>query len=119
PDGWTEGLSDTQRYKCIGNAVTVNVVEFLGHMIKNSLLSRDTDRGISYDLDKFTPQSSEDSPDSVNTQSIEHKLDVNGQSDTNGAHNDAIATMGASPCPTDLSKNPARPQEEKNESITS
>jgi len=39
PDGWTDGLSDTQRYKCIGNAVTVNVVEFLGHLIKNSLLS--------------------------------------------------------------------------------
>jgi DNA (cytosine-5)-methyltransferase 1 len=27
PDGWTEGLSDTQRYKCLGNAVTVNVIE--------------------------------------------------------------------------------------------
>jgi len=27
PDGWTEGLSDTQRYKCLGNAVTTNVVE--------------------------------------------------------------------------------------------
>jgi DNA (cytosine-5)-methyltransferase 1 len=26
-DGWTEGISDTQRYKCIGNAVTVNVIE--------------------------------------------------------------------------------------------
>jgi len=26
PDGWTEGLSDTQRYKTMGNAVTVNVV---------------------------------------------------------------------------------------------
>ena len=25
-DGWTEGLSDTQRYKCLGNAVTTNVV---------------------------------------------------------------------------------------------
>jgi DNA-methyltransferase (dcm) len=30
PDGWTEGVSDTQRYKCLGNAVTVNVIEFLG-----------------------------------------------------------------------------------------
>jgi len=30
PDGWTEGISDTQRYKCLGNAVTVNVIEFLG-----------------------------------------------------------------------------------------
>lgn len=27
PDGWTEGLSDTQRYKTLGNAITVNVVE--------------------------------------------------------------------------------------------
>jgi len=27
PDGWTEGLSDTQRYKCLGNAVTVNVIK--------------------------------------------------------------------------------------------
>ena len=26
PDGFTEGVSDTQRYKCLGNAVTVNVV---------------------------------------------------------------------------------------------
>ncbi len=26
PDGWTEGVSDTQRYKCCGNAVTTNVV---------------------------------------------------------------------------------------------
>ncbi len=26
PDGWTEGFSDTQRYKMMGNAVTVNVV---------------------------------------------------------------------------------------------
>jgi site-specific DNA-cytosine methylase len=27
PDNWTEGVSDTQRYKCLGNAVTVNVVK--------------------------------------------------------------------------------------------
>jgi len=43
PDGWTaEGLteggetvkiSDTQRYKLLGNAVTVNVVEFLGRRL--------------------------------------------------------------------------------------
>ena len=26
PDGWTEGLSDTQRYKTLGNAVTTTVV---------------------------------------------------------------------------------------------
>ena len=29
PDNWTEGLSDTQRYKCMGNAVTTNVVEWV------------------------------------------------------------------------------------------
>lgn len=29
PDGWTEGVSDTQRYKMLGNAVTVNVVEYI------------------------------------------------------------------------------------------
>jgi len=33
PDGWTEGISDTQRYKCCGNAVTVNVVEAIGNLI--------------------------------------------------------------------------------------
>ena len=33
PDGWTEGISDTQRYKCLGNAVTVNVIQFLGERI--------------------------------------------------------------------------------------
>lgn len=27
PDGWTDGISDTQRYKCLGNAVTVSVIE--------------------------------------------------------------------------------------------
>lgn len=27
PDFWTEGISDSQRYKCLGNAVTVNVVQ--------------------------------------------------------------------------------------------
>lgn len=26
PDGWTEGLSDTQRYKCLGNGIVSNVV---------------------------------------------------------------------------------------------
>ena len=26
PDGWTEGVSDTQRYKTLGNAVTSTVV---------------------------------------------------------------------------------------------
>jgi DNA (cytosine-5)-methyltransferase 1 len=29
PDNWTEGISDTQRYKCCGNAVTVPVIEYI------------------------------------------------------------------------------------------
>lgn len=33
PDGWTEGISDTQRYKCLGNAVTVNVIEAIMNKI--------------------------------------------------------------------------------------
>jgi DNA (cytosine-5)-methyltransferase 1 len=27
PDGWTKSVSDSQRYKCLGNAVTVNVIQ--------------------------------------------------------------------------------------------
>lgn len=27
PDDWHKGLSDTQAYKCYGNAVTVNVIK--------------------------------------------------------------------------------------------
>ena len=30
PDGWTEGISNTQRYKCLGNAVTTNVITAIG-----------------------------------------------------------------------------------------
>lgn len=33
PDGWTEGVSDTQRYKQLGNAVTTNVVTEIGKKI--------------------------------------------------------------------------------------
>jgi len=29
PDDYTKGLSDTQRYKCLGNAVTVPVIEYI------------------------------------------------------------------------------------------
>lgn len=35
PDGWTEGISDTQRYKCLGNAVTTNVVSWIGKQLFN------------------------------------------------------------------------------------
>lgn len=30
PDNWTEDVSDSQRYKQMGNAVTVNVIEWIG-----------------------------------------------------------------------------------------
>jgi DNA (cytosine-5)-methyltransferase 1 len=33
PDRWTEGISDTQRYKCLGNAVTVNVTQYLTSLL--------------------------------------------------------------------------------------
>lgn len=33
PDGWTEGVSDTQRYKQAGNAVTVSVVRAIGQIL--------------------------------------------------------------------------------------
>jgi len=39
PDNWTRWLSDTQRYKCLGNAVTVNIIEYLGEKLKNCLVN--------------------------------------------------------------------------------
>lgn len=36
PDGWTEGISDTQRYKCLGNAVTVNVIQDIMEILLKS-----------------------------------------------------------------------------------
>ncbi len=33
PDNWTEGISDTQRYKCLGNAVTTNVITVIGEYL--------------------------------------------------------------------------------------
>jgi len=35
PDNWTKGISDSQRYKCLGNAVTVNVIEAIGRRLKS------------------------------------------------------------------------------------
>lgn len=35
--GWTEGISSTQRYKCLGNAVAVPVIQFLGERILEAL----------------------------------------------------------------------------------
>lgn len=36
PDNWTKGVSDTQRYKCLGNAVTVNVIREIFQKISPS-----------------------------------------------------------------------------------
>jgi len=33
PDNFTEGLSDTQRYKTLGNAITVNVVQAIAERL--------------------------------------------------------------------------------------
>ena len=33
PDNWTAGVSDIGRYKCLGNAVTVNVIEVIAEKI--------------------------------------------------------------------------------------
>lgn len=33
PAGWTEGVSDTQRYKMLGNAVTTNVIKAIGERL--------------------------------------------------------------------------------------
>lgn len=33
PDGWTSGVSDSQRYKQMGNAVTVNVIEAIASLL--------------------------------------------------------------------------------------
>jgi DNA (cytosine-5)-methyltransferase 1 len=38
PDGWTEGVSDTQRYKCLGNAVTVPVVRAIARRLLGRFL---------------------------------------------------------------------------------
>lgn len=35
PDNWTQGVSDTQRYKQMGNAVTVNVIEAVVRRMKH------------------------------------------------------------------------------------
>jgi len=35
PDNWTEGVSDTQRYKMLGNAVTTNVITEIGKRLLN------------------------------------------------------------------------------------
>ena len=38
PDGWTKGFPDNARYKCLGNAVTVNIVEEIIYRLKSAIL---------------------------------------------------------------------------------
>jgi len=47
PDGWTEGHSDTQRYKMLGNAIAVPVAEWIARRIAavSSLTRHGFDRG--------------------------------------------------------------------------
>ena len=33
PDGWTSGIADTHRYRCVGNAVTVPVIEYIARRL--------------------------------------------------------------------------------------
>ena len=33
PDGWTEGIKDNERHKCLGNAVTTNVIQAIGERL--------------------------------------------------------------------------------------
>jgi DNA (cytosine-5)-methyltransferase 1 len=37
PDGWTEGIADSNRYKCLGNSVTVNVIEAIAEKILKNI----------------------------------------------------------------------------------
>lgn len=38
PDSWNEGLPDSQRYKQMGNAVTVNVAHYIATLIDSAVL---------------------------------------------------------------------------------
>lgn len=43
PDGYTEGISDSQRYKCLGNAVSIPVVKCVGEKLLKAILKMDMD----------------------------------------------------------------------------
>lgn len=37
PDGWTDGQADSNRYRQLGNAVTVNVAEWVGRRLMEGI----------------------------------------------------------------------------------
>jgi hypothetical protein len=41
PDGWTEGFSDSARYRMLGNAVCVNVTEWIARRLLETMDSFD------------------------------------------------------------------------------
>lgn len=40
PDNWTSGVSDTQRYKMLGNAVSLPIVQIIGERLLNAYKTR-------------------------------------------------------------------------------
>ena len=44
PDNYTKGLSDNQRYKCLGNAVTVPVIEYIVERLDSEIFAESTKR---------------------------------------------------------------------------
>ena len=44
PDNYTKGLSDNQRYKCLGNAVTVPVIEYIVERLDSKIFVESTER---------------------------------------------------------------------------
>jgi DNA (cytosine-5)-methyltransferase 1 len=43
PDAWTAGQSNSQRYKQMGNAVTVPVAEYMGFLISSAFADEPVD----------------------------------------------------------------------------
>ena len=44
PDNYTKGLSDNQRYKCLGNAVTVPVIEYIVERLDSEIFVESTEK---------------------------------------------------------------------------
>ena len=44
PDGYTKELSDAQRYKCLGNAVTVPVIEYIVERLDSKIFTESTEK---------------------------------------------------------------------------